>query len=62
MVLMIKEGGSFLATEEEEFHLQWSWLMKIDGSFLIVLIIEEGWFFSDMVLMIEGRGSILEGK
>ena len=45
MVLMIKEGGSFLAIEEEEFHLQWSWLMKIDGSFLIVLIIEEGWSF-----------------
>ena len=42
---MIKGGGSFLAIEEEEFHLQWSWLMKIDGSFLIVLIIEDGWSF-----------------
>ena len=42
MVLMIKGGGSFLAIEEEEVHLQWSWLMKIGGSFLMVLIIEEG--------------------
>ena len=57
MVLMIKEGGSFLAIEEEEFHLQWSWLMKINGSFLMVLIIEEGKSF----LIWSLRGLFIDG-
>ena len=57
MVLMIKEGGSFLAIEEEEVHLQWSWLMKIGGSFLMVLIIEEGESF----LIWSLRGLFIDG-